>query len=177
MKSTLYAFRSIAFVLLATASSSPLAGQSASPPRVQEQNAPASALAAQPEAESELETGTALTRDGSFSAAIPHLIAARGHVRNEYAASFNLALCYVATGQPQPAIPILNELRAGNHENADVNNLLAQAYVAAGQDDNAFEPLQRAALLTPSNEKLYMFVADACMDKQNYALGVKVVEL
>src|SRR5205807_165538 len=114
--------------------SSPLAGQSAAPPRVREQNAPASALATQPEAESELETGTALTRVGSFSAAIPHLHAARGQVRNEYAASFNLALCYVATGQPQQAVPILNELRAGNHDNADVNNLLAQAYVAARQD-------------------------------------------
>ena len=177
MKSTLYAFRSIAFVLLATASSSPFAGQSASPPHVQEQNAPASALATQPEAESELESGTALTRVGSFSAAIPHLLAARGHVRNEYAASFNLALCYVAAKQAQPAIPILNELRAGNHDNADVNNLLAQAYVGAGQDEEAFKALHRAAGLTPTNEKLYMFIADACMERQNYALGVKVIEL
>src|SRR6185312_7622205 len=36
---------------------------------------------------------------------------------------------------------------------------------------------RRAAGLSPSNEKLYMFVADACMAKQNYALGLQIVDL
>ena len=129
------------------------------------------------DAESELRQGTSLTSQGHFLEAIPHLLAARGHVANEYAASFNLALCYVATAQPQLAIAILNELRAGNHDNADVNNLLAQAYVGEARDDDAVQALQRAASLTPGNEKLYMFIVDACMDKQNYTLGMKVVEL
>lgn len=128
-------------------------------------------------AEQELQEGTDLTRHGAFKEAIPHLLAAHGRARNEYAGSFNLALCYVATGQPQQAIPILNELRGNNHDNADVNNLLAQAYVGDGQDEKAFEALRRAASLTSTNEKLYMFVADACMDKQNYALGSRIVEL
>ena len=171
--------RSLLRIAVAVCAMQPVVAQTESSTRMspsQSDEARASfATGSQPE--QELQRGTALTSEGHFAEAIPHLLAAHGRVANEYAASFNLALCYVATGQPQPAIPILNELRAGNHENADVNNLLAQAYVAAGQDDNAFEPLQRAALLTPSNEKLYMFVADACMDKQNYALGVKVVEL
>src|SRR6266496_1416689 len=51
------------------------------------------------QAEQELQKGTALTRAGSFPEAIPHLLAARGRASNNYAASFNLALCYVATGQ------------------------------------------------------------------------------
>ena len=59
------------------------------------------------QAEEELQKGTALTRAGSFAEAIPHLLAARGRVSNDYAASFNVSLCYVATGQPTPAIPIL----------------------------------------------------------------------
>lgn len=127
--------------------------------------------------EFELRTGTSLTSQGHFSEAIPHLLASRGHVTNEYAAAFNLALCYVATGQASQATPILNELRASNHDNADVNNLLAQAYVGRAQDDDAFQAFQRAVAFTPSNEKVYVFVADACMDKQNYALGMKVVEV
>jgi len=129
------------------------------------------------DAESELRTGTSFTSQGHFSEAIPYLLAARGNVANEYAAGFNLALCYVATGQASQAIPILNELRASNHDNADVNNLLAQAYVGTAQDGEAFQALQRAVSFTPGNEKLYMFIVDACMDKQNYALGMKVVEL
>jgi predicted Zn-dependent protease len=127
--------------------------------------------------ESELERGTALTREGHFANAIPHLLAARNRIHNNYEANFNLALCYVATDQPQLATPILTELRANGHDNAEVNNLLAQAYVGDSQNQKAFKALQQAASLTPMNEKLYMFVADACMSKQAYALGIQVVDL
>lgn len=123
----------------------------------------------------ELRIGTALTARGEFERAIPHLIAAR--VANDYAASFNLAICYVATNQPALAIPILNDLRSASHDNAEVNNLLAQAYVGDSQDQKALEALHRAADITPDNEKLYMFVADACMGKRAYALGLDVVSM
>jgi tetratricopeptide (TPR) repeat protein len=129
------------------------------------------------QAEQELQKGTALTRAGSFAEAIPHLLAARGRASNDYAASFNLSLCYVATGQSAPAIPILTALRAAGHDNADVNNLLAQAYVGDGQNQKALETLQKASRLAPENEKLYLFVADACMAKQEYAVGLRVVGL
>src|SRR5438105_6468796 len=56
-----------------------------------------SAQEATPQAEVELETGITLTRSGRFAEAIPHFLAARGHVSSEYAAEFNLALCYVGT--------------------------------------------------------------------------------
>lgn len=127
--------------------------------------------------ERELETGTTLTHSGHFADAIPHLLAARGHVTNEYAANFNLALCYVATNQANLALPILRDLRDQGHDNADVNNLLAQAYIGESQNQKGFEALQRAVSFTPTNEKLYMFVADACMGKQAYALGMEVVDL
>jgi predicted Zn-dependent protease len=89
----------------------------------------------------------------------------------------NLAICYIATDHPKDAVPLLNELRAKRHDNADVNNLLAQAYIGEGENQEGFEALQRAASLTPRNEKLYMFVADACMGKQAYSLGLEVVDL
>ena len=129
------------------------------------------------QAESELRTGTALTSHGQFPEAIPHLLAARGRVKNDYAARFNLAICYIAIEQPRQAIPILMELRSSGHDNADVNNLLAQAYVGDAQDERAFEALKRAMSFTATNEKLYMFVADACMGRQSYALGMQVVDL
>ncbi|PYV82296.1 MAG: hypothetical protein DMG93_12390 [Acidobacteria bacterium] len=132
---------------------------------------------ADPSAEEELQKGTALTSRGAFAEAIPHLLVVRGRVANEYAASFNLALCYAATGKFAPAIQILAELRATGHDNADVNNLLAQAYIGNSQDRNALDALQRAASFAPSNEKLYTLVADACMAKQNYAFGLQVTDL
>src|SRR5690349_4045376 len=74
--------------------------------------------------ENALQAGIALTKAGRFSEAIPHFLAAQGHVSNEYAADFNLALCYVGTDQFPKAIPILTGLRNGSHEGASVENLL-----------------------------------------------------
>jgi tetratricopeptide (TPR) repeat protein len=134
-------------------------------------------LAAGQEAEAELQTGTALTRKGAFEEAIPHLLAARGRVANEYAASFNLALSYVGTSQFKKAIQILNDLRNGGHDGVDVENLLTQAYIGNAQPQQALLSLQKAAALSPRNEKLYAFVADACMDNKDYRLGLKVVDV
>jgi predicted Zn-dependent protease len=136
-----------------------------------------SGLASQREADAELQTGTALTRNGSFREAIPHLLAARGRAANEYAASFNLALCYVATSQFRPAIEVLNELRGTGHDGVEVENLLAQAYIGDAQPQKALASVQKAATQSPQNEKLYVFVADACMDQKDYALGLKVVDI
>lgn len=136
-----------------------------------------SGLAVDREAGAELQTGTALTRKGAFNDAIPHLLAARGRVANEYAANFNLALCYVGTSQFKKAIQILNDLRIGGQDGVDVENLLTQAYIGNAQPQEALASLQKAAALSPRNEKLYAFVADACMDNRDYRLGLKVVDI
>jgi len=128
-------------------------------------------------AEEELRNGTALTRQGRFRDAIPHLLAARGRVVNEYAAGFNLALCYVGTDTFAKAISVLNELRRQGHENADVENLLSQAYVGSGQADEALASVEKAAAMSPQNEKLYLYVSDACVQSQNLSLALKVVAI
>src|SRR5690348_5395370 len=109
----------IAFLACALIPCGFIHGQQSNPSQRQQQNE------FQTDAESELQTGTDLTQRGKFGAAIPHLVAARGHVANEYAASFNLALCYVATGQPKLAVPILQELQKQNSAAAAVWNLSA----------------------------------------------------
>jgi tetratricopeptide (TPR) repeat protein len=126
-------------------------------------------------AEAELQLGIALTRRGHFREAIPHFLAARGHVSNEFVLDFDLALCYVATNQFTQAIPILTALRASGHTTADVYNLLAQAHIGNAHPEEAFVAFQQAAALEPRSEKLYLFVADACLDHEYYTLGVDVV--
>jgi tetratricopeptide (TPR) repeat protein len=130
-----------------------------------------------PQAESELRTGTELTRGGHYAEAIAHLLEARGRVSNEYAAEFNLALCYVGTGQFQKAISILSGLSAQGREGANVENLFAQAYAGNGQADQAFEALQRATAFTPRDEKLYLLVADAFLRHQEPAQSLRVIEV
>ncbi len=128
-------------------------------------------------AEGELQTGIALTRQGRFNEAIPHFLAARGKVSNEFVLEFDLALCYAATGKYKQALPILSSLGSGGHANADVYNLLAQAYVGNAQPEQAMEAFERAARLDPKSEKLYVYVADTCLDHQYYTLGIDVVNL
>jgi predicted Zn-dependent protease len=129
------------------------------------------------DSEAELQTGTALTRQGFFAEAIPHLLAARGRVSNEYAATFNLALCYLGTNQFQPAIQILTALKRDGYDGADVENVLAQAYVGSGQPQQALASLRKAAAVSPQSEKLYLFIADACREHRDYSLGLKVVSM
>lgn len=134
-------------------------------------------LSAPSKAERELQAGIGLTQQGHFSEAIPHFLAAQGHVANEYAANFNLALCYVGTSQFTRAIEVLSTLKGGGHDIAAVNNLLAQAYIGAGEDKEAFRVFEQAVKQTPENEKLYVLVAEECMDRQSYDLGLDILNI
>ena len=129
-----------------------------------------------PQPEAELQTGITLTRSGHFSEAIPHFLSARGHVVDEFAAEFNLALCYVGVGEFPRAISILVGLRTGNHENASVENLLSQAYEGNDQPKQAFEAFQKAVVFTPKDENLYLLVAAAFSKKQDYARNLRVLQ-
>src|SRR5215470_1305343 len=122
-------------------------------------------------AETELQKGIALARNGKFREAIPYFLGARGQVRNDYAVNFNLALCYQGTGQYSPAIELLNELRRSGSENADVENLLAQALLGNRQPQEAVAAFERGARLAGKNEKFYVYIVEACMDNGYYDMG------
>jgi hypothetical protein len=125
------------------------------------------------QAENDLQLGIALTTRGSFAEAIPHFLAAKGRVSDEYALEFNLALCYIGAGEFRQAIPVLNVLRAGPHHGAAVENLLAQAYAGNGQAEEAFAALEQAAAFSPQDEKLYLFVADTFLGRQAEAQSLR----
>jgi predicted Zn-dependent protease len=129
------------------------------------------------QAEDELQTGIALSRQALFQQAIPHLLRARGKVADEYAANFNLALCYVGVGSYSEAIRTLQALSADGHGTAAVHNLLAQAYVGNGELGSAWTAFEQAVVQTPLDERLYDFVADACTDHSQYGFGLRVADL
>ncbi len=128
------------------------------------------------QAEQALQRGIALAQQGHFEEAIPFFLRARGRVSNEYAASFDLALCYVSTSKFGDAIPILQELGKTQNMKAEVYSLLAQAFLGVGKESEASDAFQKAISLDPKNEKLYLFVADACMESHSYEFGMKVLE-
>jgi predicted Zn-dependent protease len=131
-------------------------------------------------AQDQLKIGTALTRSGKLQDAIPHLLAARQSGADSYASSFNLAICYLGTGDYHDAVQTLEVIRASlvtaDPRNASVNNLLAQAYLGDGRETEAWQTFERAAAASPKDEKLYDYMADACTDHHDYELGLRVVD-
>lgn len=130
-----------------------------------------------PSAEAQLRKGIELTRSGKFQEAIRYFLEARGQVRDAYALDFNLALCYVATGQYKSAVGLLDELRAGGYADANVENLLTQALLGDGRPAEAFTAFERAVRLAPSDEKLYLYVVETCMGLGYHDIGMKVAEM
>ncbi len=128
------------------------------------------------ETRAELRAGTELTRQGSFQQAIPHLLAAQSGGSDTYATGVNLGICYLGLMQYKEAINALNGAHSAGFNTAAVNNLLAQAYLGDGQLKLALTAFQAAATLTPKDEKLYDFIADASTDHQDYAFGLQVTE-
>lgn len=131
---------------------------------------------AEAEAERQLQLGIALTRQGQFQAAIPHLKAADGIARETFVVEFNLGLCYLGTHQLRLAIQTLKSLHGTKEQTAEIKNLLAQAYIGDHQQEKGWQAFTQAAALTPQNEKLYAFVSDACLEEGFYQLGIQVTE-
>lgn len=126
--------------------------------------------------EAGLQRGIALSRSGKFHEAIPHFLAAQGRVRDASALSFNLALCYIGTGQYPAAIALLDELRSGGRSNANVENLLTQGLLGNRQPEEALAAFERASRLAPKNEKLYLYIAESCMNHGYHDMGLHVVK-
>lgn len=131
----------------------------------------------QPNPAADLQTGTQLTRQGMLAQAIPHLLAAQRAGLDPYAVGVNLGICYLGTSQYKQAIKQLESLRSSGHNSTVVDNLLAQAYIGDGQTHPALRVFEEAAAAAPKDEKLYAYMADACTDHQDYALGLHIAEM
>jgi tetratricopeptide (TPR) repeat protein len=151
--------------------------ETATPPAGSPQETVASEVRADsPDARVELQTGTNLTRQGLFQQAIPHLLAAQRDGSDTYATAVNLGICYVGLTRYKEAIAALTNLESAGFKTAVVENLLTQAYLGDGQVKAAWAAFQSAAALTPKDEKLYAFVADASTDHHDYEMGLQVTE-
>lgn len=128
------------------------------------------------QARAESQTGAQLTAHGYLQQAIPHLLAAQQAGIEPYATGVNLGICYLGTGNYARAIAVLRELNDSGMGSAAVDNLLAQAYIGNAQPQEALDVFHRAAALTPKDEKLYAYLADACSDHKDYALGLRIVD-
>jgi len=128
-------------------------------------------------AESDLQRGIALTRQGRFAEAIPLLLASKGKGEGGYAANFNLALCYVGSAMYGEAVTQLLALKESGSATAAVSNLLAQAYLGEHDVEKAWPAVEEAIRQAPTDERMYAFLLDACTDHYQYGLGLQTATL
>jgi tetratricopeptide (TPR) repeat protein len=128
-------------------------------------------------AKDELQAGTSLTREGKLPDAIPHLLAAQAAGADAYATGVNLGICYIGTGRYKEAISALEGLHSADRDTAAVDNLLAQAYLGDRQPRRAWDAFITASALTPDDEKLYAYMADACTDQRDFEMGLHAIDV
>jgi predicted Zn-dependent protease len=126
---------------------------------------------------STLQQGIALTRSGRFAEAIPLLKKADTQGIAGYAGRYDLALCYLATGDTVAAEKQTDGLLNEGHATAQVYNLKAQILIAERRLPEAWTAIRTASSLTPADEKLYAFLLDACADHHEPSLALQTADL
>ena len=110
------------------------------------------------------------------SAARKFELAQEGHP-NPYDAGFNLVLAYVKSGQHTNAIRAGEQLIARGHKKAELYNLLAQAYEAAGKTGDAYSALRTATTLEPADPVNYLDLMAICLTHKNFDLALEIANI
>jgi predicted Zn-dependent protease len=125
----------------------------------------------------DFEQAAARMQTAHFADAIPILRRLIANGDTGYPVRVNLALCDVGTGDDAAAVLQLLELQKAGTDTAPMHNLLAQAYLGEGLAGPAWEQIQAAARMAPTDERMFALLMDACTSHDDYALGLKVASL
>ena len=130
------------------------------------------------DAESRFAAGVALGRAGAHAHAARFFAAARSRgYTDQYAAGYNEALMLVEAGDHNAAIRVVQEMLQRGPEPSELHNLAARAYAGAGRIQEAYDALREAARVDPTAEGNYSDLALLCLDHENFALGLEIVDI
>jgi tetratricopeptide (TPR) repeat protein len=120
--------------------------------------------------------GLVLAQHGLFEEAIPFFQAVNAQRPSSYDAAYNLAICQFEQKQVSAAAETLRAMIDRGLNNAEANVLLAEAYEAGGQTQQAIDALREAVRLAPENEDSYVNLAALCTKYESYDLALQVIE-
>jgi tetratricopeptide (TPR) repeat protein len=123
------------------------------------------------------QAGLMLVRLAKYENAAKQFELARNGYPDPYQVSFNLTLAYTRSGNFPAAIRTAQESISQGHLNAELYNLLAQAYEGNGQTVEAYEALRTATKLEPRDENNYLDLAILCADHANYDLALEIMNI
>ena len=134
-------------------------------------------LPADIDAKLQFEAGLLFAKLGKFDLSARRFAAARSDFPDQYRVGYNLAFAQLKAGEFATAIGTIEELLAKGYRQAELYNLLAQAYEASGRTNEAYEALRLATASNPTDEANYLDLIMLCLKHQSYDLGLKIADI
>lgn len=123
----------------------------------------------------QFEAGVLLARLERFGGAAARFELARGAPGvDQYKNGYNLAIAYLKTGRHRQALETARGLLAGGANTGEIYRLLAQAYEATGQTNEAYEALRQAISINPKDEAAYLELIALCAEHENNDLSLRI---
>ena len=120
------------------------------------------------------EAGLMLAQLGRYEASARQFERARKGYPDPYQAGFNLTLAHVKARHYSSAIQSAQEVISQGYRNAELYNLLAEAYEGSGNTLEAYNALRTAARINPADEKNYLDLVVLSVDHKNYDLALEI---
>lgn len=118
----------------------------------------------------------ALDQAGLPQRALLYLGPLRQQFPNSYEIGFDLMLIDLETKNFLDAIQTGQDLIARGHDEAELNNILAQAHEGNGETQLAVDAYRKAIALDPRNEQNYLDLASLCINQGYTQAGMNVVD-
>lgn len=126
---------------------------------------------------SQFALGVTLAETGHSEQAIPYFGKLWRSYPASYDAGYDLAICYLNAKQYPNAIAVAHQLINGDHETAELDNVLAEAYEGNNNVQPAIDALRKAISLDPQNEDNYLDFSSLCIDHRDFNAGLTVLQI
>jgi tetratricopeptide (TPR) repeat protein len=118
--------------------------------------------------------GELLARIQRYASAAREFELAQDGYPQPYDAGFNLVLAYLKAGQHANAVRVGEQLLARGFKQAELYNVLAQAYEAGGKTIDAYGALRTATTIDPKDPTNYLDLIALCLTHKNYDLALEI---
>jgi tetratricopeptide (TPR) repeat protein len=121
--------------------------------------------------------GLLLAKLDRYADAAAQFSLSKGEGADPYEVGFNLTLARFKAGNQAAAVQAANELIARGLATTELYSLLAKAYEAAGNTQEAYDALRAATRLDPRDETSYLDLIALCAEHENYGLGLEIADV
>ncbi len=125
----------------------------------------------------QFQAGVMLAQLAKYESAARQFKLAQSGYPDPYEVGYNLTLAYYRAQDYAAAIQTAEELIASGHKEAEIYNLLGNAYERSARTVDAYNALRTATELEPRDENNYLDLVALGVDHRNYDLAFGIIEI